>query len=177
MSIKNEFNDPTPHIQTLWDALQWTHAYRFVEGAEKEREGALKKIADFLSRGADVHELGEKTGDYQYAPFEYAVLVMQDTAVAQALLAYGANINRQDIYGNTALHNVVIYAQPVFLLDFLIDNGADVAIKNIHGENAAACLEKTIARFKKDDFPYKIHGRERLAAAASQPPKSDFPKL
>ena len=47
------------------------------------------------------------------------------------LLTQGANINLQDKYGYTALHNSLLMKDNVEKVNLLLENGADVDIKTI----------------------------------------------
>lgn len=58
------------------------------------------------------------------------------TDAARVLLEHGAEINRQDLIGNTALHIACEHEQGK-IKTFLIDQGADKTIKNSDGETPA----------------------------------------
>lgn len=57
------------------------------------------------------------------------------------LLRYGANINSQDLDGNTALH-LAIYYKLYDLIPFLLDYNADRNIKNFHGHTPQQILHE-----------------------------------
>jgi ankyrin repeat protein len=55
------------------------------------------------------------------------------SSLAAAMLARGAEVNEQDIMGNTPLHWAVKYPA---MVRFLLENGADVNARNLLGETA-----------------------------------------
>ncbi|XP_051169156.1 putative ankyrin repeat protein RF_0381 [Leptopilina boulardi] len=49
------------------------------------------------------------------------------------LLKCGANIHVEDSYGNKILHYAVVYTQSIEIVDFLLNNGLDIDVKNNQG--------------------------------------------
>ncbi|XP_051169155.1 putative ankyrin repeat protein RF_0381 [Leptopilina boulardi] len=49
------------------------------------------------------------------------------------LLKYGANIHVEDSCGNKILHYAVVYTQSIEIVDFLLNNGLDIDVKNNQG--------------------------------------------
>ncbi len=184
MTAKRDFNKPIYSQSPLWNAL--LHASRpRPEDDAAEKQAVKDHLRAVIQSGVDVNEWGKMDMDYAYSPLLYALLIMNDLGVVQDLLAHGANINVQDVYGNTPVMNVLIYPQPLVLLDFLVDRGADLTIKNVIDMDAMAHLDRrtSICAASDDakvrDFA-KIHDRQARAAlerglarkpSAPRPPK------
>ncbi|XP_051169148.1 putative ankyrin repeat protein RF_0381 [Leptopilina boulardi] len=49
------------------------------------------------------------------------------------LLKFGANIHVEDSSGNKILHYAVVYTQSIEIVDFLLNNGLDIDVKNNQG--------------------------------------------
>lgn len=92
--------------------------------------------------------------------------------VVDILLKGGANINYQCSSGWTALHQAVDISidgtiqtggkpgeEPIDMLEYLLDNGADIYIKDMHGRSPvdiAMCYKsKNIINFLKEYKPNK----------------------
>ncbi len=71
----------------------------------------------------------------------------EDNDVISLLITEGININHQNNYGHTALHEAVRLGYKKEIIKLLLDNGADVHIKNKKGKTA---LDMAIERGDKD---------------------------
>jgi ankyrin repeat protein len=70
------------------------------------------------------------------SPLEVAIKEYDDFPIAQLLIQYGANINKQDEEtGDTLLMWAIINNKPA-IVDFLLKNKADIKIENNDGETA-----------------------------------------
>ncbi|MBP3546346.1 MAG: ankyrin repeat domain-containing protein [Alphaproteobacteria bacterium] len=88
----------------------------------------------FLAHGGDVHSRNI-SGD---TPFMIAAKKRSNPATLNLLLQAGSNINAQDNAGNTAFIKVVNHLQAMMrlgLIEFFINNDADVDIKNNQGKD------------------------------------------
>jgi ankyrin repeat protein len=71
--------------------------------------------------------------------------------IAKLLLEYGADINKQDnIHGNTSLHDA-IEKENIKMVQFLIENGADISIKNKHGDSPLQLAYKNASIIRYDE--------------------------
>jgi len=59
---------------------------------------------------------------------------IEDKGLITLLIKEGININHQDNYGHTALHDGVMLGHKKEIIKLLLDNGADVNIKNKNGK-------------------------------------------
>ena len=91
-------------------------------------------IKQFLAYSGDVHSRN-KAGE---TPFMIAARKRSNSAPLDVLLKEGSDINVQDNLGNTALMKVVQHPQAMmrlWVIEFLIRNGANVDIKNNEGKD------------------------------------------
>lgn len=67
----------------------------------------------------------------------------KDVEFVKVLAKYGANVNLQDIAGNTPLHMVMMNVLKEFepLLSVLIENDADIFLENIGGVSCSKLSE------------------------------------
>ncbi|MBQ2595025.1 MAG: ankyrin repeat domain-containing protein [Candidatus Riflebacteria bacterium] len=114
-----------------------------------------KFIASFLEKQAYVNAVNEK----QQTPLHLAVLSNDNHSVFQLLKAK-ANINQQDIDGNTALHYVAKYAPNKIMMNEIYRScfgNADMNIKNNEGETP---LDIEPNCFYQSDFKNMLPSKE-----------------
>ncbi len=120
-----------------------------ISGAGKE-EDKLKTIEYLVRNNADVNwcrtieDIENSEGKYDgledkaVSNLMIAVLY-QDVSVTKLLLEYGADVNAQDCWGNTAAMYTALWHQnsekAIALLDLLVGHGADLNLENSEGEN------------------------------------------
>ncbi|HEY7807352.1 MAG TPA: ankyrin repeat domain-containing protein [Croceibacterium sp.] len=105
-----------------------------------DKDGAGVRAA--LRNGLDVNFV-DREGRFA---LHYAA-VHGDGAAARALLDGGAQIDCRDRNGNTPLSNAVFYAEGrKEFIEFLLANGANPNIENLHGVSAAT-LARSIANY------------------------------
>lgn len=84
-------------------------------------------------------------------PTLFSMVLKQDTTHCKFLLRKGANINKRDFFGNTALHlaSEIFKGTPAVtkMVVFLLDNGADINAKNHAGATPLhrSCQEGLVA--------------------------------
>lgn len=85
-----------------------------------------------INRGADVN-----AKSYGETPLlKVAGKKVNDVTLAKILLGNGAKVNVQDSQGNTPLYHAIMNKNGK-MITLLLDNGADMYIKNKRGDNAA----------------------------------------
>lgn len=88
-------------------------------------------LALFVSNGVDVND-----GDYRNVSPLQSAACLNFRQNAEYLISLGANINNQDIDGDTPILEAVRYGNPE-VLKVLLDNGAEVALANKNNEDVA----------------------------------------
>lgn len=94
-------------------------------------EQDFERINYYIKRGIDI-ELKNNLG---YTIFMISIMMLDNLQFSSFLLENGADINTQDLNGNTALLNILHskkFSQEKF--DFLINNNCDINLQNIMGE-------------------------------------------
>jgi len=92
----------------------------------------VNKLVELLLKSGAEPNVSKKDED---GPLHYATMYGQ-TGAAKLLVRYGANINAKGAYYRTPLIYAASDGDSPDLVQFLIDNGADVKLKNEAGENA-----------------------------------------
>ncbi len=90
--------------------------------------GKLDGIRGMIEDGADVNALHPQFGS---SPINYAAL-RGDVEIIQLLIDAGADVNRKNKDGNTALHSAAFFGQAE-AFEMLLDSGADPSIRNNDG--------------------------------------------
>ncbi|OGI29945.1 MAG: hypothetical protein A2287_05015 [Candidatus Melainabacteria bacterium RIFOXYA12_FULL_32_12] len=100
--------------------------------AADSEQSDSKEIMEFLiKKGANVDEKDD-AGDNPL----YKTIIRNYTDKAELLINNGADPNATDkLLGDTALHNT----KSIKIAKLLIDNNADLTIKNVYGENPYNC--------------------------------------
>lgn len=81
-----------------------------------------------LKHRADIHiEAG-----YKRTPLHYAAIISKNEKIIKLLLDYGADPNKQDLFGDTPLYQTAHHHRPE-MLKVLLEQGADPNIKNNAG--------------------------------------------
>lgn len=80
------------------------------------------------------------TMDVYFSPLGYAISKQQDSAMVEALVKRGANVNMKDLEGETPLMFAVRFSSNE-VVKTLIDAGADANAKNKKGESVLAIAE------------------------------------
>ena len=93
-------------------------------------EGNLSEVQRQLDHGVDPDTPYEIDKAYERPPLLEAVY-KEEFEIVQMILDYGADVNRSDKYGNTALMAAIPY-EPEYVI-MLLDYGADVDQKNTDG--------------------------------------------
>lgn len=196
MTAKRDFNQLTHAQNPLWNAL--INASLYVGSSDEtaeDKQAAKDHLLAVIRSGVDVNEEGKyEVWDmedrrycpgYPFSPLSFTLLFMRDMDIAQELLNHGADINYVDPYGKTIALNVLTYAQPLSTLDFLVDRGADMSIKDRTGMDARAHFDECVARCAKSDNEYvrefgqayeRQVGAALERAAARKPPKPRPPQ-
>jgi len=102
----------------------------------------LEHVEELLKKGADANKLDR----LNQTPLMVAA-VCNSMEIIQLLLTHGAKVNEKGHEGNTPLHCAVDISidgtiqsgggpgdEPTDIIIFLIENGADLHAKNIHGK-------------------------------------------
>ncbi|WP_088070551.1 M48 family metallopeptidase [Gottfriedia luciferensis] len=103
----------------------------------------LNMLKLLLDSGAD-----PSIGDQDDWTVLHAAVSMGDKDAIDLLLKYGANINQQDIYGETPIFETTYEVDDVKTFQYLVDKGADLTIKNADG--------MTVNEVAKDNGAKKI---------------------
>lgn len=152
-----------------WSALSYA-CYSNNEYVAKRQVCVVERL---VQNGADVEYRYNKDINISYnvirAPLHCAI----DSAnkkISQILIDHGANINiRDELYENTYLLHYVLHGN-LEIVNFLIQMGADVNIKNIYGESCLmiAAVMKDVEIFRllvkngADINTKNIYGRNSL---------------
>lgn len=101
-------------------------------------KGNIKAIDRLHADGEDINEL-DSAGT---TALIHAINHNQKEAVV-ALLNAGADINMcDDVLKNTPLHNAILVGN-VFLVRLLVENGADVSLRNVDGKSSFELVQNT----------------------------------
>ncbi|ANV98602.1 hypothetical protein BBW65_07245 [Helicobacter enhydrae] len=106
------------------------------------RSGWTDVVELMIARGADVDE-----ASYGETPLlKVTGRKVNDVELAKVLLGNGADVNAQDTQGNTPLYHAIMNRNKK-MIQLLLDNGADMYIKNKRGDSAARYIlsKKTMA--------------------------------
>jgi len=98
------------------------------------KKGDRRLLDLFVRAGLDIDSASEP-------PLNNFVIYNSPISVIKSLLTAGADINRQDDSGLTAIHWAMVYNRPK-IIDFLIDNHARTDLKTKDGLAAYAYLKK-----------------------------------
>lgn len=96
-----------------------------------------------LERGADI----DAKSHGETALLKVSKKGINDVALVQILLDYGADVNIQDSKGNTALYYAAMNKN-MRMIDLLLENGAKTSIKNKRGDSPERIL-RTLNKVKK----------------------------
>ncbi len=113
--------------QLLLDAIEKGHLIDVKNAIEKQNAGI------------------ETIGRFGHTPLLAAVSYSgkQRVAIIKYLVGQGANINAVDSLGNTPLYHAA-FNENIEIINFLIDNGADIALVNKANFSAKKCVENAI---------------------------------
>ncbi|MDM5065652.1 ankyrin repeat domain-containing protein [Aeromonas salmonicida] len=93
-------------------------------------------ICAILRNGLDINDKQSK-GPFKRSALHIAVF-MKLTNIVDHLIELGADVNSTDANGNTIINTAVMWYrnQDSYLIERLINSGADIFIKNNHGVSA-----------------------------------------
>jgi len=100
-------------------------------------EGDIKRVAEFIEKGADVSARDESGGSALHTAAMRGYL-----DIVKYLVARGVNVNARDGFERTPLMFAAQYGKPE-VISFLIDKGADVNAKDVYGHTALSCARET----------------------------------
>lgn len=137
-------NGKTPLMQAVWNGCLKVVQVLISYGADicaKDKEGYTAfhiaaqqnkvNILSYLLRCSNIDIIEQETVSHSTALHLAASNGCIDTC--KHLLLHGANINKQNNYGNTALHNVIITSQCVKTVRGLLSFKPNLMIKNHDG--------------------------------------------
>lgn len=92
------------------------------------RNGRIKRIEESLNLGFPIDSVDERGNTL-------LLLACQNSnkRLAEMLLLRGANVNHQNVGGNTALHFALAFDAEGMLGEYLIEHGADDSLENAEG--------------------------------------------
>lgn len=110
------------------------------------RESAMSLAID-LENPVFLHALLEHGGDANQVPWRdssnllFGPITFRRLQTIRLLIKYGANVNYQDKYGDTPLHQA-LYTSKFDIALILLQAGADPTIKDHYGDTAVAIIQR-----------------------------------
>lgn len=92
------------------------------------RHGRLKRLEGSLDSGFDIN-----TEDDGGNTVLMVAVQNNQRKLIDFLIRRGANINHSNLNGNTPLHFAFVYDKSGLTAEYLIENGADDTVENLHG--------------------------------------------
>lgn len=111
----------------------------YLKTKEAKKISTKKILNALINRGIDINQK-QKDKQYGYSPMHFAVITKNIEAF-DYLIEKGADINAQNINGNTILSSLVFYYKRDIdtyseMINILLNKGADAHLKNNYGVSA-----------------------------------------
>ena len=111
----------------------------YLKTKETKKISTKKILNALINRGIDINQK-QKDKQYGYSPMHFAVITKNIEAF-DYLIEKGADINAQNINGNTILFSLVFYYKRDIdtyseMINILLNKGADAHLKNNYGVSA-----------------------------------------